>query len=71
MNNHYSMTIEWSEEDEAYVVSFPEFSGAHTHGATYLEAVKNGQDVLGLLIESFEQEGKPLPEPVRFQYALA
>ena len=70
MNNHYSMTIEWSGEDEAYVVSFPEFPGAHTHGDTYLEAAKNGQDVLGLLIETFEQEGEPLPEPVRYQYAL-
>lgn len=36
MNNHYSMLIEWSEEDKAFVVSFPEFPSAHTHGTTYL-----------------------------------
>lgn len=48
LNNHYSMLIEWSEEDDAYVVSFPEFPGAHTHGTTYVEAVKNGQEVLRL-----------------------
>jgi predicted RNase H-like HicB family nuclease len=38
MVKHYRMVIEWSEIDDAYVVSFPEFPGAHTHGATYLEA---------------------------------
>jgi len=71
MNNHYSMLIEWSEEDEAYVVSFPEFPGAHTHGATYLDAVRNGQEVLALLVETYQQEGKLLPEPARYQYVMA
>lgn len=71
MNNHYSMLIEWSEDDDAYVVSFPEFVGAHTHGATYREAVKNGQAVLTLLIETCEQEGNPLPMPARYQRAMA
>ena len=71
MNNHYSMLIEWSEDDDAYVVSFPEFAGAHTHGATYREAAKNGQEVLTLLIETCEQEGNPLPMPARYQRAMA
>lgn len=71
MNNHYSMLIEWSAEDRAFVVSFPEFPSAHTHGTTYTEAVESGQEVLALLVETFEQEGKPLPEPARYQYALA
>ena len=71
MNNHYSMCIEWSEEDDAYVVSFPEFPGAHTHGATHVEAVKNGQEVVALLIESYAQEGMPLPQPARYRYAMA
>jgi len=71
MNNHYSMLIEWSDEDHAYVVSFQEFPGAHTHGTTYMEAVKYGQEVLSLLIESYEEEGKPLPEPARYQVVPA
>ena len=65
------MLIEWSAEDEAYVVSFPEFPGAHTHGVSYFEAVQNGQEVLALLVETCEQEGKPLPEPARSRYAMA
>ena len=71
MNSHYSMLIEWSPEDDAYVVSFPEFPGAHTHGTTYVEAVENGQEVLALLIKTYQQEGLSLPEPARYRYAMA
>src|SRR6478672_11042762 len=58
---HYSTIIEWSDEDNAYIVILPEFPGCHTHGATREEALKNGQEVLELLIESFEDGERPLP----------
>jgi predicted nucleotidyltransferase len=29
------MLIQWSDEDNSYVVSFPEHPSAHTHGATF------------------------------------
>lgn len=32
-----------------------------THGASYEEAIYNAQEVLELLIESCQAEGKPLP----------
>ncbi len=67
---HYSMTIQWSEEDSAYVVSFPEWEGeghiAHSHGATYEEAVRNGREALELLTESAREIGSRLPEPHTF-----
>jgi predicted RNase H-like HicB family nuclease len=50
---------------------FQEFPDAHTHGSTYLDAVKNGQEVLDLLVETYQQEGRPLPEPALRQYAMA
>ncbi|MGB5959226.1 MAG: type II toxin-antitoxin system HicB family antitoxin [Coleofasciculaceae cyanobacterium] len=60
----YTITIQWSEEDQCYVVSLPEWGEfCHTHGDTYEEAVKNAQEVLELLIESAIEEGEPLPEP--------
>ena len=32
MNYHYSILIQWSDEDQKYVVSFPELSPyTHTH----------------------------------------
>lgn len=62
---HYSMTIQWSEEDGIYVVSFPEWEAAghiaHTHGATYEEAVSQGREALELLIESARDLGAQLP----------
>ena len=60
MKSHYSILIQWSDEDEYYIVSLPEFGKyARTHGDTYEEAVKNAQEVLELLIE----DNKNLPQP--------
>jgi predicted RNase H-like HicB family nuclease len=63
------MLIQWSDEDQAYVVTFPEFGGCRTHGETYEEAAKNGREVLELLIESAGEEGQPLPAPATLQVA--
>ena len=38
---------------------------------TYGEAVQNAQEVLALLVETFEQEGKSLPQPARQRQTLA
>ncbi len=59
----YNMTIQWSDEDETFVVTLPEFLDCKTHGDTYEEAVKSGQEVLSLLIESYKEQGRELPAP--------
>jgi len=70
MKHPYTISIKWSEEDQKYVVSLPEFGPyAHTHGDSYEEAVKNAVEVLELLIETYELEGKPLPKPQTLQVA--
>jgi antitoxin HicB len=60
------MVIRWSEGDEVFIVTLPEFGDAKTHGETYEKAARQGR----LLIESFvmwyEQDGKDLPEPQTF-----
>jgi predicted RNase H-like HicB family nuclease len=62
MNCQYSILIQWSNEDQKYIVSLPEFGPyAHTHGNSYEEALKNGQEVLELLIEDYQARNKPLP----------
>ncbi|MGH2517249.1 MAG: type II toxin-antitoxin system HicB family antitoxin [Ktedonobacterales bacterium] len=70
---HYSMVIEWSDEDESYIVSFPEWEAngliGHTHGDTYTDAVTNGLEMLTFLIDSARAEGEPLPEPRVFAHA--
>src|SRR5258707_7220194 len=64
MNSHYSMEIHWSDEDHAFIVTLPEFPVCQTHGATYDEAVKNGQEALELIIETYRADGRELPEPL-------
>ena len=64
----YSVIIQWSEEDRAYVVTLPEWGGCHTHGKTYDEAAKNAREVLEMLIEGELEEGNELPPAHGFMY---
>lgn len=61
----YTIIIQWSNEDNCFVVFLPEFKEVMqpvTHGENYQEAFENAQEVLELLIESLMEENKPLPE---------
>jgi predicted RNase H-like HicB family nuclease len=61
---HYAMVTEWSVEGHAYIVSLPQWGDTtHTHGASYEEAVRNGQEVLEDVIELWREQGHPLPRP--------
>ena len=68
MKYRYSMVIQWSDEDNCYLVHLPEFPWQqfHTHGETYEEATKQGQEVIESLIEWFREQEKPLPELMAF-----
>lgn len=73
----YSMLIEWSIEDQSYVVSFPEWEAngliGHTHGESYEEAARKGREVLHMLMESAHADAGRLPTPQTFdrRYAAA
>jgi predicted RNase H-like HicB family nuclease len=67
---NYTIIIQWSNEDNCFVVSLPEFRDVMqpvTHGDTYQEALDNAQEVLELLIESYQEEGKTLPHLLKIQ----
>lgn len=63
-SEHYSMLIQWSDEDLAYLVTLPEWADRVampcTHGATYEEAAHNGEEVLRLLLRG--EVERPLPQ---------
>jgi predicted RNase H-like HicB family nuclease len=63
----YSMLIEWPNEDQAYLVTLPEWGDRVimpvTHGDTYSEATQRGQEVLTMLVNSAWRDGGPLPAP--------
>jgi predicted RNase H-like HicB family nuclease len=67
MSYRYSILIQWSDEDQCYVVSLPEWGDfCHTHGDTYEVAFQNAQEVLELLVESAQKNNEPLPAPNLF-----
>lgn len=60
----YSIVIQWSDEDQVYIVSLPEWGELmHTHGETYEEALQRGRELIDLLIASRRANGEALPEP--------
>jgi predicted RNase H-like HicB family nuclease len=63
---HYSMIIEWSDEDDAFIVTTPELPGCRTHGATYNEAVQQGQDAIESWVDANIAWGRPIPPPKLF-----
>jgi predicted RNase H-like HicB family nuclease len=78
--NQYSMIIQWSEEDQLFLVTIPEFSdvakrppfGHHvlipcTHGKTREEATRNDEEVIAMYLEAWQAEGEPIPEPSTLQ----
>lgn len=73
---HYTMLIQWSDEDQVFLVSLPEWETqaglhGHAHGATYAEAVRSGEELLDLLMEGRGADGLPLPVPQLFAVARA
>jgi predicted RNase H-like HicB family nuclease len=60
---HYSVNIQWSDRNQAYLVNVPELPGCHTHGDTYEEALKNALEVIKLWIEAAKKDGLPIPPP--------
>lgn len=71
--NRYSMTIQWSDEDQLFLVTIPEFTGRVlmpcTHGATREEAMQNGEEVIEMYLEAWKAEGESIPEPRTLQVA--
>jgi predicted RNase H-like HicB family nuclease len=57
------MIIQWSEEDQVYIVTVPELPGCKTHGKTYAKAAKQGQYAIEAWIEANKALGRPIPAP--------
>ena len=68
ISEHYSMLIQWDDEDDIFVVSIPELK-LKTHGKTYEEAIKNAQEVIELWLEVARQDGRPIPPPRKYDVA--
>ncbi len=59
----YALWIEWSDEDNRYVVTVPDLPGCMADGKTYEEAVANAQEIMDIWIEVQREDDLPVPEP--------
>lgn len=59
----FAQVIEWSPEDDAFIVSVPDIPGLHTHGATRAEAANMGNEAIALWIAGARETGVPMPTP--------
>ncbi|WP_366524898.1 type II toxin-antitoxin system HicB family antitoxin [Acaryochloris sp. IP29b_bin.137] len=69
--SQYSMIVQWSLEDQLYLVTIPEFADLVvmpcTHGATREEAIRKGEEVIDMYLEVWQMEDQHIPKPNTLQ----
>ncbi len=67
------MIIQWSDEDQLFLVTIPEFGDRvlmpSTHGKTREEAIRSGEEVIEMYLEAWQTEDESIPEPSTLQIA--
>ncbi|MCF3608213.1 type II toxin-antitoxin system HicB family antitoxin [Planktothrix agardhii 1033] len=67
------MPIQWSDEDQLFLVTIPEFADRVvmpcTHGKTREEAIYNGEEVIEMYLEAWQAEGEIIPQAMTLQTA--
>jgi predicted RNase H-like HicB family nuclease len=65
--SRYSMNVQWSEVDQLFLVTIPEFADRVvmpcTHGKTREQAIYNGEEVIEMYLEAWQVESESIPEP--------
>lgn len=61
--DQYSIRVEWSEEDDCFIATSPEFPGFSAFGSSRSEALSEAETALRLRVDVMEDEGEELPEP--------
>jgi len=71
--SQYSMIVQWSNEDQLFLVTIPEFADRVvmpcTHDKNREEAIRNGEEVIEMYLEACLAEGESIPEPSTLQIA--
>lgn len=63
----YSFRVIWSDDDNAFVATCPEFEGVSGLGDTAAEALAEAEVALELMLETYADERWPLPAPTNLQ----
>ena len=71
--SRYSMIVQWSDEDQLFLVTIPEFADRVvmpcTHGKSREAAIRNGEEVIEMYLSAWQAEGESIPEPSTLQIA--
>ena len=71
--SRYSMNVQWSEADQLFLVTIPEFADLVvmpcTHDETRGQALHNGEEVIEMYLEDWQMEGESIPQPKILQAA--
>jgi predicted RNase H-like HicB family nuclease len=59
----YSINVVWSDEDECYIATIPEFSGLSAFGDTQEDAIQEALVALEGFVEVYREDNVPLPIP--------
>jgi predicted RNase H-like HicB family nuclease len=62
------MMIYWSDEDECWIVDYPELNSCMAHGDTIREAVNKAHEAKLLMLECIREDGEELPKRVIKDY---
>jgi predicted RNase H-like HicB family nuclease len=62
----YSILIQYDGRDNIYVARIPELNGCIAHGNTQEDAVREIQIALELWLETANENGTRIPEPMLF-----
>ncbi len=65
----YAMTIEWSSAGSAFIVTIPGFPDCRTHGESYEDAARNGQEIIELVVAGLIEDAQKIPVASTFQRA--
>ncbi|MBX9928486.1 MAG: toxin-antitoxin system HicB family antitoxin [Gemmatimonadaceae bacterium] len=63
----YSFRVVWSDEDQAFVATCPEFDGVSGLAESPGDALVEAQAALRLMVETYQVEGWPLPSAESLQ----
>ncbi len=61
----YGFNLLWSDEDQGFIVTCPDFPGLSAFGETPEEALTEARLALDLFIESLHASGELLPKPTK------
>jgi predicted HicB family RNase H-like nuclease len=68
MNDKYSYSVMWSDEDQAHIGRVMEFPSLAAHGDTPEAALREIRLVVTAVIKDLEESGEHIPEPLGMRH---